>query len=161
MKNTRDASMLISILEDGGAVIGLGLSIFFTMMTAITGNTVYDGMGAICVGLLLLTVSIFLARETKSLANGENNAAVANFARAIASEIPDVTGVNSSAAIQLGPEAILVLLSLDWNDTLTAKTIEDHTLSIDTRIKQTYPSVVKTYVEIRSGQPNRPDHQHN
>ena len=60
------------LLEDTAALLGLVLALLGVGLTAITGNGVYDGLGTVAIGLLLLVVAVILAVETKSLLLGES-----------------------------------------------------------------------------------------
>lgn len=149
ISRTKDAGIMISILEDGGAVIGLGLTVMFTLLTAITGNAVYDGLGAVAVGLLLLAISYFLGRETKSLAIGENNPIISDFAVSIAKGLPEVTRVNHCMAIHLGPASVLVLSSIDWENDTPAGRVETCSLLLERAVKAKFPIVSRVYIEAR------------
>lgn len=157
MNTTKDTGILISVLEDGGAVIGLGFTVVFTILTAITHNTLYDGIGAITVGLMLLMVAYFLGRETKSLAIGENNPTICAAARKIAQANPFVTRINECMALHQGPEHVLVIMSIDWNDDTPAGKIEESTMKMEQDIRRAYPSITRVYIDTRSTKDIRPN----
>ena len=60
------------LLEDFAALIGLVLALFGVGLTLLTGNGVWDGIGTLAIGSLLVTVAVVLAIETKSLLLGES-----------------------------------------------------------------------------------------
>ena len=60
------------LLEDFGALIGLVFALFGVGMTLVTGNGIWDGVGTAMIGVLLVTIAIVLAIETKSLLIGES-----------------------------------------------------------------------------------------
>src|SRR5689334_18720633 len=61
----------VVLLEDFGALIGLVLALLGVGLTIITGNPVWDGIGTLCIGLLLGVIAIVLSIEMKSLLIGE------------------------------------------------------------------------------------------
>lgn len=65
-----DPTSIAVMLEDGGAVAGLLIAGTCTSMVYLTGNTVYDAIGSICVGTLLGAIAIFLVQRNRSLLLG-------------------------------------------------------------------------------------------
>ena len=58
--------------EDIAALVGLALAFVFLGGTALTGDPLYDALGSICIGLVLIVVSIFVAIRIKSLIVGKS-----------------------------------------------------------------------------------------
>jgi hypothetical protein len=61
----------VLLLEDSGALVGLTLALLGVGLTVVTGNGVFDGIASLCIGALLATIAVLLARETTSLLIGE------------------------------------------------------------------------------------------
>jgi divalent metal cation (Fe/Co/Zn/Cd) transporter len=78
-------------------------------LTLITGDGMWDGIGTVAIGVLLVAVAVFLAVETKSLLIGEaaSPEAVTAIERAITS-VPGVDSVIHMRTLHLGPEELLV-----------------------------------------------------
>src|SRR5262249_34044892 len=62
----------VILLEDFGALIGLVFALFGVGMTLITGSGIWDAIGTMMIGLLLVSIAVILAVETKSLLLGES-----------------------------------------------------------------------------------------
>src|SRR4051794_38184078 len=71
VRRAKAPELPVVLLEDAGALVGLVFALFGVVLTLITGNGVWDGMGTIAIGLLLVTIAAILAVETKSLLLGE------------------------------------------------------------------------------------------
>lgn len=71
-KKTRNSELLIIVAEDGGALIGLTLALIALGVTAITNNPIYDAIGTIAVGVLLVLVAINVMIEVKAMIVGES-----------------------------------------------------------------------------------------
>jgi len=71
-KQTRNSELLIVVAEDTGALIGLTLALIALSATAITGNPIYDAMGSIAVGVLMIVVAINVMIEVKAMITGES-----------------------------------------------------------------------------------------
>ena len=72
IRHARSPELPVVLLEDTGALIGLVLALLGVGLATITGNGVYDGLGTVAIGLLLVLIAVILALETKSLLVGES-----------------------------------------------------------------------------------------
>ena len=71
-KNTRNAELVVILGEDTAAIIGLAIAFIFVSIAWITGNPMYDAIGSICIGVILIFISIFIAWRIKSLIVGRS-----------------------------------------------------------------------------------------
>lgn len=71
-KTTRNSELLIIVAEDTGALLGLSIAFIALAATAISGNPLYDAIGTIMVGVLLIVVSINVMVEVKAMITGES-----------------------------------------------------------------------------------------
>ncbi len=149
LKGSKDPSIFAVLLEDGAALLGLALAALGVAGSAL-GLAWADGAASVAIGVLLVLVAIFLANETRSLLTGEAAAPriVESVRTALAAD-PRVESVAEVLSMHLGPSEILLGVTLDFQDHLTAREIEDaaddfHTLiqGVDKRI---------TRVFVRSG----------
>jgi cation diffusion facilitator family transporter len=76
IRRARAPELPVLLLEDSGALVGLTLALLGVGLSIVTGNGVFDGIASLCIGALLATIAVLLARETTSLLIGE--AAVPN-----------------------------------------------------------------------------------
>lgn len=67
LKHTRNSELVVVLGEDIGAQLGLILALGFLIAAWVTGNPVYDAMGSICIGAVLLVISVFIAWRIKAL----------------------------------------------------------------------------------------------
>ena len=109
-RETRQSELLVIAGEDIAAVAGLTLAFVALLLTRITGNPIFDALGSIAVGLLLIGVSFVVTMEVKSLITGESaspemRAAIAEF---VASQ-PEVERVVNLITFQLGDEVAVAV----------------------------------------------------
>ncbi|MDP3780353.1 MAG: cation diffusion facilitator family transporter, partial [Nitrosopumilaceae archaeon] len=71
-KESKDTTILTVIVEDSAALAGIAIAALGIFLTDITGNTVYDAIGSIFIGCLLMAFAFFLARENRGLLIGES-----------------------------------------------------------------------------------------
>ncbi len=109
IRHAKAPELPVVLLEDFGAQVGLVLALIGVGLSVVTGDAVWDGIGTIGIGVLLVMIAIILAIETKSLLLGE--AASAESQRKIVAAIESVPGIESVIHIRtlhLGPEELLV-----------------------------------------------------
>lgn len=109
VRNAKAPELPVVLLEDLAALVGLFLALFGVGLTLITGNGVWDGIGTLAIGVLLVAIAVFLAVETKSLLLGES--ATVDDVRKIEAALaaaPEVERVIHLKTLHLGPEELLV-----------------------------------------------------
>ena len=67
LRRSTDPSAGTVYLEDSAALIGIAVALLALVLHAVTGSAVWDAVGSVCVGALLLGVAALLARRSKSL----------------------------------------------------------------------------------------------
>ncbi|MGH8222082.1 MAG: cation diffusion facilitator family transporter [Woeseiaceae bacterium] len=108
LSHTRNSALVVVLGEDIAALLGLLLAFVFVSLAALTGNSVYDALGSICIGLVLIVISVFLAARVRSLLVGRS--ADPLIRRAIAEVIrgqPDIDEVFNTITLQMGPDTML------------------------------------------------------
>src|SRR5204862_5989801 len=71
IRHARVPELPVILLEDFAALVGLVLALCGVGLTLLTGNGVWDGLGTVAIGALLVAVAVVLGIETKSLLIGE------------------------------------------------------------------------------------------
>src|SRR6201991_328272 len=71
IRQSKTPELPVVLLEDLGALVGLVLALLGVGLTVLTGNSVFDALGTICIGVLLGVIAIILIIEMKSLLVGE------------------------------------------------------------------------------------------
>jgi cation diffusion facilitator family transporter len=152
----KDPSMFVVLFEDSAAMLGLVVAFAGVWLTDKTGILYFDGLASIVIGLILGATAAWLAYETKSLLIGESaNPEVVACIRQIADSYPQIEHVNEVLTMHMGPEYILVNLSVDFIDSATVEQVEEIIASIDRRLKEKNSSVKRVFVEAESRQPKR------
>lgn len=113
-----------------------------------TGNGVWDGIGTLCIGVLLIVIAIVLAAETKSLLLGE--AAGLEDVEKIKAAMVDgdvVTGIIHMRTLHLGPEELLVAAKIAVEHDDTAAEVAHAINAAETRIREAVPIARVIYLE--------------
>jgi len=144
----KDPSIFVVLFEDSAAMLGLLVALLATILTQVTGNLYFDGIASIIIGFILAGTALWLAFETKSLLIGESaNIHVVNGIKKITRTYDKIEHVNEVLTIHMGPEFILVNISVEFRDEATATEIEDTVSQLDAEIKNEYENVKRIFIE--------------
>lgn len=108
LKHTRNSELVVVLGEDIGAQVGLVLALAFLVMAWATGNPVYDAIGSICIGGVLIVISVFIAWRIKALLVGRSaDPEIQDAIEAILAEQDSIERVFKTITIQFGPDTML------------------------------------------------------
>ncbi|MFD6891595.1 cation diffusion facilitator family transporter [Streptomyces sp. NPDC059957] len=148
IKRAKAPELPVVLLEDLGALIGLVLALGGVGIALLTGNGVWDGIGTLCIGVLLIAIAIVLAAETKSLLLGE--AAGTEDVEKIKAAVVDgdvVTGIIHMRTLHLGPEELLVAAKISVQSDDTATEVANAINAAEARIRAAVPIARVIYLE--------------
>jgi len=158
IRRAKAPELPVVLLEDVAALIGLVLALFGVGLTLITDDGIWDGIGTIAIGVLLVCVAVVLAVETKSLLLGEGATpeAVARIEAALVAD-PSVQRVIHMKTMHLGPDELLVAAKIAVAPTDSAAEVARSIDSAEARIRAAEPVARMIYLEpdIDLGQGDR------
>ncbi|GGP65433.1 cation diffusion facilitator family transporter [Streptomyces abikoensis] len=157
IRTAKAPELPVVLLEDFGALVGLVLALGGVGLTIATGDSVWDGIGTLCIGTLLVVIALVLAAETKSLLLGEaaGPEQVARI-RAAAVDGESVTRVIHMRTLHLGPEELLVAAKIAVRGEDTAAQIARAIDAAESRIREAVPIARVIYLEPDIYQPAPP-----
>jgi cation diffusion facilitator family transporter len=108
LKHTRNSELVVVLGEDIGAQVGLVLALGFLLTAWITGNPVYDAVGSMCIGGVLIFISAFIAWRIKSLLVGRSaDPEIQEAIDGIIAEQKGIERVFRTITVQFGPDTLL------------------------------------------------------
>ena len=147
----KDPTIFMVLFEDSAAVLGLIVAFLGIWLGQVTGIVYLDGMVTVIIGLILGGTAIWLAYETKGLLIGESaKKEVVVSIRGMAKQLPGVLHVNEVLTMHMGPEFILVNISVDFRDGVTSEEVEQCVATLDHDIKTQHPLVKRVFVEAEA-----------
>ena len=147
----KDPYMFVVLFEDSAAMLGILVAFLGILLSQITGDSYYDGAASVIIGLILAGTAAWLAYEIKGLLIGESaRPEIVKGVREIAKSYPKIKHVNEILTLHMGPDFILLNLSVDFADSLLAGDLEDTISRLDRHIKQTYPKIKRVFVEAEA-----------
>jgi cation diffusion facilitator family transporter len=150
IRRSKDPTLFTVLAEDTAALIGLIIALAGVVLGHVLEMPSLDGWASVGIGLVLIGMAGFLMVETHGLLIGEAAdpeivAAIAELARAE----PGVRHVNEVLTQHLGPSDILVNLSIDMSDDVSAGEVESLVTRLDRALKQRSPDVSRVFIEIQ------------
>jgi cation diffusion facilitator family transporter len=151
IRNSKDPVIFTVLLEDTAAALGLVVAFLGIYLGQFFELPVLDGVASVVIGLILASVSIFLASECKGLLIGESaKSPVVRGIRAITDARDGIMGINELRTMHLGPEDLLVNISVDFADGLTSSDVETEISELEWEIKNSYPEAKRIFIEAQS-----------
>ena len=148
---SKDPAIFTVLLEDLAALAGLLIALVGLILSDVLDLPVLDGVSSMLIGVVLATVAFLLAYETKSLLIGEGaDPEIVGGVRRVLAKESDIVRVNEVLTLHQGPRDVLVTVSVDLKDSMTAKEVEAAVTSIEARIKSGYPVVSRVFIEAQS-----------
>ena len=137
----------VVLLEDSAALVGLVLALAGVGLTELTGNPVWDGVGTISIGVLLIGVAVVLVVETRSLLVGES--ATPSTQRAVVEALlgPEIDRVIHLRTLYLSPEQLLVVAKLAVPAAHDLGTVASAIDAAEARVRAAVPTVSLIYLE--------------
>ena len=148
VRRAKAPELPVVLLEDLGALVGLVLALFGVGLTLITGDGTWDGIGTICIGVLLVVIAFVLALETKSLLLGEG-ATPEVLGRIEAALLADdsVQRIIHMKTLHIGPDELLVAAKIAVAPTDRAAEIARVIDAAEKRIREAEPVARMIYLE--------------
>jgi len=141
VRHAKAPELPVVLLEDIGALLGLCFALFGVGMTVLTGNPVFDAIGTLMIGVLLVAIAVVLGIETKSLLVGEGaNEADHNAIVAAIESGPEVEKIIHIKTLYLGPDEMLVAAKLGFVSNKLLREVAEDIDVIEARVRAAVPS---------------------
>lgn len=151
VKHSKDPTLFVVLFEDSAAIFGLIVALLGIFLSQFTGLLWLDGLASVVIGFILGGTAIWLAYETKSLLIGESaELEVIDGIRHLLGQHDEIENINEVLTLHMGPEYILVTLSVDFNNSINAGQVENVIETIDKNIKRDWPLVKRVYIEAEN-----------
>ena len=148
VRKEKDPTTFVVLFEDTAAMLGLIVAFLGIWIGQITGNLLLDGMASIVIGIILAVTAAWLAYETKSLLIGESaSPAIVRGISELAVSSESIRSVNETLTMHVGPNYVLLNLSVDFRNNLDAEQIEQAVSTLTEKIRDKYPSIKRVFIE--------------
>jgi cation diffusion facilitator family transporter len=150
LRKSKDSNLVVIAVEDTAAIAGLAAALSGTILTAITGRPVFDGIASIIIGVLLTFMSLFLASEMRKLLVGEGiDPEKIRAVRDILTQYTEIERIMGVWSMQLGAESCILAVRLDFDDNIPAGRLEHLGGNIRKRILQAVPEAEHIFLSLQ------------
>ena len=152
-RESRQAELVVIFGEDLAALAGLVLALLAVVLSVVTGDPIWDAIGTLAIGLLLVVVAVFVAVEVKALLIGQSmDPDREHEVRAFIAARPEVTSVISLITLQLGND-VMLSVQAEMTPADSADALIEAINRVERAVKQRFPEVRWSFFEpdSRSG----------
>ena len=151
VQRSKDPTVFTVLFEDSAAMLGLCAALVGIGLAQITGNPVFDAIASVVIGIILACTAAVLAYESKGLLIGEAaRPQVIGNIRRIVNENKGIVSINELLTMHFGPRDILLCISLDFIDSLSASGVETAISDMEADIKSAHPEITRVFIEAQS-----------
>ena len=148
VRKEKDPTTFVVLFEDTAAMLGLIVAFVGIWLGEVTGYLLWDGIASIVIGVILAVTASWLAYETKGLLIGESaSPEVVQGISKLADSFEDIKSVNETLTMHVGPNYVLLNISVDFKNNLDAEKIENTTSELTRQIKDRFPSIKRVFIE--------------
>jgi cation diffusion facilitator family transporter len=156
--HTKTPELPVVLLEDTAALLGLTFAFLGILLSQLTGNEEWDGVGSVCIGTLLACAAFIVGYETKSLLIGESATEEVSAQVVAALEGgPEGFRLIHLRTSHIGPESLLVAAKIAVDESLTARELAVGINTAEGRIRAAVPIAETIYLEPDIYQPDAID----
>ncbi|MGZ5098637.1 MAG: cation diffusion facilitator family transporter, partial [Usitatibacter sp.] len=144
---SRNAELVVIFGEDLAALAGLSIAFVAVLVAWLTGNVMYDAMGGIAIGVLLIVVAVMVAIEVKALLVGQGvEAPVRREMIAFLGEQEAVEHVIGMLTLHMGGD-VMVAIKAKMRDYPTTGALVDEINRIERAFRERFPQVQWIFFE--------------
>ena len=148
---SKDPTIFTVLFEDTAALLGLLVAMGGLYIGDLMGIPEMDGIASILIGVILASTAILLAYESKGLLLGEAaSEKVVATVEEIANAKDEITAINETLTMHMGPQDVLLNLSLDFKDDISAAEVEQTVSEMEKEIKTRLPEINRIFIEAQS-----------
>ncbi len=146
-RESRQAELVVIFGEDLAALFGLALALISVVLTVVTGNPLFDSLGTLAIGVLLIVVAVFVAVEVKALLIGQSmDPEREQHVRQFIEDRPEVARVLSLITLQLGND-VMLSVQAEMSPVQSAAELIGAINQVERAVKQQFPEVRWSFFE--------------
>ncbi len=151
MQASKDPTVFTVLFEDSAAMLGLIVAFIGLWLTQRYGLPVFDALASIVIGIILSGTAMLLAYESKGLLIGEAaSGEVVSGIRTVLRQETDILSINEILTMHMGPADVLLNISLDFHDNISAGDVERTITRLEINIKAKYPQIARVFIEAQN-----------
>ena len=146
-RNSRQVELVVIFGEDLAALVGLVFALFAVGLSMWTGNPVWDAIGTLAIGALLIIVAVLISVEVKAMLIGQSvDSQLSRDLRAYLEQRPEIEELYNLITLQLGSD-VMVSVKARMRGEESAIGLIGQINSIEAELKQRFPEVRFSFFE--------------
>jgi cation diffusion facilitator family transporter len=146
-RESRQSELIVIFGEDLAALLGLVFALLAIVLTMVTANPVFDAIGTLAIGVLLVVIAVFIAVEVKALLIGQSvDTELRNEINAFVEQRPEIVRVFNLITLQLGPD-VMVSIKAEMRRDLSALALIEAINAIEHDLKARFPEIRWSFFE--------------
>lgn len=151
VRASKDPTTFTVLLEDTAAMLGILTAFVGIFLAHALEMPVLDGLASVVIGLILASIAVLLAYESKGLLVGEGaDPATLDAVRDLVEADPHVVRMDAPLTMHFGPQTVLLAMDLQFAPALSAPEIETVVDRLERTIREQYPEIKRIYIEADS-----------
>ena len=147
LKHTRNSELVVVLGEDIGAQLGLMFALFFLILAYFTGDPMYDALGSVCIGVILIVISVFVGLRIRSLLLGRSaDPEIQAVIDDIICEQEEIECVFNTITIQFGPDTMLAA-KIKMRGDMSIETAVAAINALERELKERVPNLKWCFIE--------------
>lgn len=148
LRITKDSDLIVIFGENSAAVCGLIIALVTLTAAYLSGDGRYDAIGSFGIGLVLISVAIFLSIKVKSLLIGESaDPVIIELVETEIKKQPEIEKMINCITIQQGPGEVLMCLKIKVDHSISVLELSKLTNKLERDIRNKAPEVKWIYLE--------------
>jgi len=146
-RESRNAELIVIYGEQLAALLGLVVALAAIVLSLVTGDPMYDAIGTLGIGVLLIVVAVFVAVEVKGLLIGQSVAPARREAiRAWLQARPEILELFNVITLQMGPD-VLVAVQARLDGNLRTDALVQTINGVEVELRRAFPDVKWSFFE--------------
>ena len=151
IRMSKDPAIFTVLFEDTAALLGLLVALIALTLSEYLNLPILDAVASLIISFILAITAGLLAFECKGLLTGEGaGEEVVTGINQIIDESQGIKHVNEVLTLHLGPQDVLLNVSLDFEDDLSSGEVEEAISALESRIKEMFPEILRVFIEAQA-----------
>jgi len=147
LKQTRNSELVVVLGEDIAALLGLCIALIFISLAMISGNPIFDAIGSMSIGVVLIVISVFISMRVQSLLVGRSaDPLIQEAIDKVIRDDEDIEQVFNSITMQMGPYTMLAA-KIKLKSGIDIDTAVDDINKLEVRLKEEIPNLKWCFIE--------------
>ncbi|MET3711863.1 cation diffusion facilitator family transporter [Sphingomonas trueperi] len=142
LKRSRDGATMTVLFTSFASLAGIVIAAFGMFVSVRFNFPAADGVASLAIAMMMAATALLLANESRSLIIGASaSPEIEQGVLAATAEVPEVRTANGMISVRIGPERLVVSISVAFAADLRTDEIERAVMTIEDRVRYHVPQI--------------------